>query len=64
MDDARVHGDTDDTDDGLETAGERYLLSDRELDALGDALMAWERWTTLARWWELGSLDTDAFRAA
>ncbi len=50
----------DEQDDGLDCAGDRYMTSDRDLDALGEALLAWERWTALARWWELGSLDHDA----
>ena len=54
----------DEHDEGLEDAGERYMISDRDLDALGEALLAWERWQRLRRWWELGSLDDDGIAAA
>ncbi len=44
-------------DDGLTHAGDRYLLSDRELDKLAEAALAWERWERTARWWATGDLD-------
>ncbi len=34
----------DDQDEGLTTAGARYLISDRDLDALAEAEMAFARW--------------------
>jgi hypothetical protein len=44
-------------DEGLTRAGERYLVSDRDLDALAEAQMAWERWERRALWWTRGDLD-------
>jgi hypothetical protein len=51
-------------DEGLDHAGDRFITSDRDLDALGDALLAWESREAFSRWWEHGSLDEDCHRAA
>ncbi len=51
--------------DGLDDAEGVYLISDRELDRLGEALAAWEASERTARWWERGMLDDpDACDAA
>ena len=47
----------DDHDEGMHTEGDRYMISDRALDALAEAAMAWERWERTAQWWERGALD-------
>lgn len=47
----------DDHDEGLTTAGRRYLISDRELDALAEAEMAFSRWERTRHWWLAGCID-------
>lgn len=47
----------DDTDEGLTRAGDRYLISDRDLDGLAEAVERWEHWERAARWWASGQLD-------
>ncbi len=47
----------DDQDEGLTTAGARYLISDRDLDALAEAEMGFARWEQTRRWWLVGCLD-------
>lgn len=63
---SRVMNDTiDDTDEGLLERGALYLISDREVDQLADAELAWERWERTRRWWLLGCIeDSEAIRAA
>jgi hypothetical protein len=48
--------------DGLEHTNDQYLISDRELDQLAEAMLAWERNVRTAQWWETG--DLDAYDAA
>lgn len=50
----------DDQDEGLISAGTRYLISDRDLDALAEAEMAFSRWEQTRRWWLVGCLDDRA----
>lgn len=57
-----MHDDHD--DEGLERAGDRYLISDRELDALAEAELIWARRERFARWWACGALDSEDFLAA
>lgn len=52
-----MNDDANDTDEGLMDRGEFYLISDRELDQLGDAELAWERWEQTRRWWLLGCIE-------
>lgn len=59
-----MHDEHSPDDDGFEKSGTRYMISDKELNALGDALLAWETREDFARWWEHGSLDSDATHAA
>lgn len=47
----------DDRNDGVDSRGSRYLISDRELDALAEAAMAFERWEKTRRWWLVGCID-------
>ncbi|MFO0648335.1 MAG: hypothetical protein U0326_18995 [Polyangiales bacterium] len=44
-------------DEGLTHTGDRYAISDRDLDKLAEAELAWERWDRTARWWATGDLD-------
>ena len=53
-----------DEDEGLDLAGDRHLISDRDLDTLGEALVAWDAREDFARWWERGSLDEASHHAA
>lgn len=50
----------DDQDEGLSTAGTHYLISDRDLDTLAEADMAFSRWEQTRRWWLVGCLDDRA----
>lgn len=43
--------------EGLMERGDAYLISDRDLDQLADAELAWERWERTRRWWLLGCID-------
>lgn len=63
---SRVMNDTiDDTDEGLMDRGALYLISDREVDQLADAELAWERWERTRRWWLLGCIeDSEGINAA
>lgn len=47
----------DDQNEGFTSAGARYLISDRDLDALAEAEMAFGRWEQTRRWWLVGCLD-------
>lgn len=51
-------------EEGLRTAGERYLISDRDLDALGLALMAWEDHAALVQAAAARAAETETDRAA
>ncbi len=44
-------------DEGLSHTGNRYLISDRELDLLAEAELAFERSARTAAWWATGNLD-------
>jgi hypothetical protein len=50
----------DDHDEGLTAAGSRYLISDRDLDALAEAEESFARWEQTRRWWLVGCLDDRA----
>lgn len=55
---SRVMNDTiDDTDEGLMERGALYLISDREVDQLADAELAWARWERTRRWWLHGCIE-------
>ena len=47
----------DDLDDGLTATNGRYFISDRDLDALAEASMAYELWEQRRRWWLVGCID-------
>lgn len=47
----------DDHDEGLTTAGRKYLISDRDLDALAEAEMAFVKHQRARRWWLVGCID-------
>ncbi len=46
-----------DRNDGMDDAGERYLISDREVDRLAEAELAFGRWEQTRRWWLVGCID-------
>lgn len=43
--------------DGLDEAGETFLISDREVDRLAMAEMAFAQWEHTRKWWRAGNLD-------
>ncbi len=51
----------EDRDDGVELVGSKYLISDRELDTLAEATMAFEQWENTRRWWLVGCIDGARF---
>lgn len=44
-------------DEGLSHTHGRYVISDRDLDQLAEATLAWERWERTSQWWATGNLD-------
>jgi hypothetical protein len=48
-----------DNDEGLTACGDAYLISDRELDQLAEAALAFARWERTRRWWQHGCIEDD-----